>query len=251
MSSPRNGHGRTLIRQAFSRTPYSASAQRCEQLADAIENDSRFGSRRAPTTSGSTGASDPIRSSPRTQTYCWAAPYGRRARRLVGLLTGHVDGDWRASRATTCRTTHPTRSGTVSPHDNAIIANGCSRYGHDDAERAGWRRALLDAAGTASARRLPKISKQPRARRRQLLQYMRSERPAASASEPSRPPPRRPGSSDSSRTPTERLVLEPEPPDWLGGALSEKPAAGVGGTSADLAHQVRGWSEVDETRGEI
>jgi glycogen debranching enzyme len=137
--------------------------------------------------------------------------------------------------------------GSVWPHDNAIIANGCSRYGHDDV--AGQiARALFDAAERFRYGRLPEVfSGLARDEGGFPVQYVGANVPQAWASgavihllngllglEPD--------------APNKRLVLRPHLPDWLGEITLRN--VRVGGAWADLRVSSEHVS-VDATRGEL
>ena len=121
--------------------------------------------------------------------------------------------------------------GSVWPHDNAIIANGCSRYGHDDAASR-IARALFDAAERFRYGRLPEVfSGLARDEGGFPVQYVGANVPQAWASgavihllhgllglEPD--------------APNKRLVLRPHLPDWLGEITLRN--VRVGGAWADL-----------------
>jgi glycogen debranching enzyme len=141
-----------------------------------------------------------------------------RAERVVARLL--ADDMWSGWGVRTLSAAHPAfnpfayQRGAVWPHDNAVVAAGCARYGRADAA-AKIARGIFDAAGRLQGYRLPELlSGHPRKSFGFPVQYLGVNVPQAWAS----------GSAFHltqvllglrADAPRERLYLHPALPSWL------------------------------------
>jgi glycogen debranching enzyme len=242
-----------VVEQAFAETAVAARLRNdADRLADAIERRFWWGAEGIYYL-GLDGRKRPIESVASNAGHLlWAdAVSPERAASVVRRLS--AEDMWSGFGVRTLSSEHVSYNpfsyqlGSVWPHDNAIIANGCSRYGHDDVANR-IARALFDAAERFRYARLPEVfSGLARDEGGFPVQYVGANVPQAWASgavihllngllglEPD--------------APNKRLVLRPHLPDWLGeitlGNLR------VGGAWVDLRVSSERVS-IDEMRGEL
>ncbi len=208
------------LEQAFDEPIGSARLrQEADQLADAIEEHFWWEAEGCYYL-GLDGDKRPIRSVASNQGHLlWAgAVTDERARRVVNrLMEADMWSGWGVRTLSADHCAYNPLSyqlGSVWPHDNAILASGFCRYGHD---QAGGRiaRALFEAAERFQYRRLPEVySGLARDDGSFPVQYLGANVPQAWAS----------GASIhlisamlglAPEAPRRRLVLRPALPDWL------------------------------------
>ena len=189
-SSPRNGPGPTSSSRPSTDTPAPRVRATTRTGSPMRSRGVSGGKTRAPTTSGSTAqATDRVSRLERRTPALGGRGIARAGR--VGRQTTVRRGYVERLRATHAlerpRVVQPVLlSGrSVWPHDNAIIANGCSRYGHDQVASRIARRCSTrpSASATAACLRCSAASRAMREASRSSTS--RAERPRLGRQEPS------------------------------------------------------------------
>ena len=159
-TTPRSGWPRSTTCSSDPRMPSGCGARRNACTTDSTT--SSGGRKRAPTTWGSTGAREPIRSVASNAGHLLQSGIvpPERAERVVRRLM--APDMWSGWGIRTLSSDHPYynpfsyQTGSVWPHDNATIAGGFRRYGFD-AEAAEVAKGIFDAAERLVGQRLPEL----------------------------------------------------------------------------------------------
>ena len=212
----------------------------------AVQRRASGGKRRARTTSASTGEKRRSRPSPRMPGTAWPAascrPTGRpgSSSGCWPPTCGRAGGSGRCRRTIAPTTRSATTPGTVWPHDNAMIAGGFRRYGHDAEAAASRTGSSTPPSGSGqppagavrrpAARRRPLPGPVPRART-----CRRPGRPARSSGSIAVLC----GIHATTDRRGSRLYVDPALPDWLPELTIRNLRAGRGCPDAALPRRER------------